>query len=234
MIGFIRRLRPSPGMVVALIALIVALGGTLAMGATSSCPTATPCVNSDDIIDGQVTTPDVANLGITNGKLAASSVTTAKVANAAVTPAKQSTIPAARAMRSSDQTIADDTLTALQWNSENFDTMNLHSGAVNNTRFTAPISGVYEISAGVVWPPNDAGTFRGLWLSVNGEGNCCRASSVVSPVQTGGTHESVSDIEKLAAGDFVEAFVRQTSGGPLNVVGTYQDTFLSMTWIGPG
>jgi hypothetical protein len=48
--------------IVGYIALFVAIGGgSVALGATSSCTGGMPCVNSDDIINGQVETQDVGN-----------------------------------------------------------------------------------------------------------------------------------------------------------------------------
>src|SRR5438105_4431074 len=45
-------------------------------------------VFSSDIVDGEVKTPDLANLGVTVGKLANGAVTTQKLANLAVTNGK--------------------------------------------------------------------------------------------------------------------------------------------------
>jgi hypothetical protein len=57
--------------VVGYIALFVALGGTGAYAADT--------VFSTDIVDGEVKTPDLANVAVTNGKLAANSVGAGKV-----------------------------------------------------------------------------------------------------------------------------------------------------------
>jgi hypothetical protein len=246
--------------VMATIAVFMALGGAATLAATSSCTGGVPCVNSDDIIDGQVKTPDLGTGAVTNAKLAANSVSTGKVidnnlkgadllngtvatadlANGAVTPAKVGTIPAARVRKSASQSIPNNTLATLAFDIEDFDTAALHDTAVNNTRLTAPISGVYQVSAGVAWDANATG-FRELSLGVNG--GCpgtpgqvgCAASSVVNAVSTGGgaTHQTVSTLQKLSAGDFVEAVVQQQSGGNLSANAQGQ-TFLAMTWVGPG
>jgi hypothetical protein len=274
------------------IALFFALGGAATIAATSICSGNIPCVNSDDIINGEVKTPDVANLGITtakladssvtsakiansavtnakigtaavtnakigtaavtNGKLAANAVTTGKVmdnnlqgadlldgtvatadlANGAVTPAKVGTIPAARVTKSASQSVGSGALTTLTWDAEDFDTAALHDNAVNNSRLTAPISGIYQVTAGVDWAFNATG-FRQAAVSVNGSSH---ASVIVDPSSSADEHQQVSDIVNLSAGDFVEVQGEQTSGGGLNVLGGGGSfpTFMAMTWIGPG
>ena len=78
------KLRPSPAMVVALIALFVALGGSAA------ALSGTNTVDSGDIIDNQVKSADVRNDNLTNGglqgvDLKAGSVGTSEVANQSLT-----------------------------------------------------------------------------------------------------------------------------------------------------
>jgi len=80
------RLRPSPAMVVALIALFVALGGTAAALSGSNT------VFTDDITDNQVYSADVRNDTLSGGGLAAadlkpSSVGTSEVANNSIASA---------------------------------------------------------------------------------------------------------------------------------------------------
>lgn len=73
------RFRPSPAMVVALIALFVAMSGSAVALSGSNT------VNSGDIINGQVKSPDIATGHVRSGDLGNSSVTTAKISDGAVT-----------------------------------------------------------------------------------------------------------------------------------------------------
>ena len=73
--------RPSPAMVVAMTALVVAMAGT-GYAATHLKPNS---VKSKQIKDGQVKTVDLANAAVTGPKLATDSVTGAKVADGSVT-----------------------------------------------------------------------------------------------------------------------------------------------------
>jgi hypothetical protein len=237
--------------VVSVIALFFALGGAATIAATSVCTGGLPCVNSDDIINGEVKNPDIGGSAVGTGKVLDNSLqgidiqdatltgadignntlTSANLADGAVTPAKVGTIPAARAKKSSNQSIPTNAATALGFGAEDFDTAALHDlRAPNNRRLTAPISGVYQLSAGVTWAPNAAG-LRELQLRVSG--TCCFAISG-GPPSAGTTRQIVSDLLQLSAGDFVEAFAFQSgTGGPLDVAAGAQ-TFLAMGWVGPG
>ncbi|MEA2987118.1 MAG: hypothetical protein QOD94_3372 [Alphaproteobacteria bacterium] len=69
---------PSPALIVACIALLVALGPAVKAADT---------VFSTDIVDGEVKTPDLADRAVTFAKLAPNSVRTENVANNALTAA---------------------------------------------------------------------------------------------------------------------------------------------------
>ena len=77
--------RPSPAMVVACIALLVALGGTSA-AAVLSVPNSS--VGTAQLKDNAVTAPKIAANAVTNAKLANGAVGNAKLADAAVTGQK--------------------------------------------------------------------------------------------------------------------------------------------------
>jgi hypothetical protein len=115
---------------------------------------------------------------------------------------------------------------------EDFDTAGLHNGA-NPSRLTAPIDGIYQVSAGVVWRPNNRAANRDLRIVVNG--SCCFATSELPANTSGGnrtTHQTVSDLVELSAGDFVQALAAQESGAAATV-GGFGTSFLAMSWAGP-
>jgi hypothetical protein len=86
MIGIGRRLRPSPAMAVAFIALFIALAGT-AYSVSSQVP-GKGGVKASDIAKGAVKKGKIAGQAVAAGKIANGAVETAKIANGAVETAK--------------------------------------------------------------------------------------------------------------------------------------------------
>jgi hypothetical protein len=102
--------RPSPALIVAILALVVAMAGTASAvpglvsgkqikknavtskkiknGEVKNKDLGVNAVNSSRILDGQVTTGDLADQAVTTGKLADLAVTTGKIADQAVTTGK--------------------------------------------------------------------------------------------------------------------------------------------------
>lgn len=94
-----KRRGPTPGFVIALIALAVALGGTawaatkidtgdIKSKAVTSKKLDTAAVTTKKIADSAVTSAKIADNAVTSAKIADSAVTTAKLADGAVTGAK--------------------------------------------------------------------------------------------------------------------------------------------------
>jgi hypothetical protein len=252
------RWKPSPSMVVALIALFVALAGTV-----SALPRSNT-VFSDDIVNKQVRTPDLAKAAVKRGKLANGAVTDAKLANGAVTNAKlangavtnakladnavasgqvldgslgtedlSSSIPAVHVTRSIDQSIPDNTSTALSFTVERYDTAAMHPNLIlNPTRLTAPVTGIYHVSAGIAWESDPDGV-RGVTLRKNGVTPV--AGETIPANGTAGVQQMLSTVVRLQSGDYVEVVVVHSAGGNLAVDKAADSTpEFSMTWLAPG
>jgi len=161
-------------------------------------------------------------------------LTGADLGAATVAPSNLAVIPSARVRRTTSQSIPNGTFTAIQLTSETWDHLGLHSN-VNNTRLTAPIDGVYLITASVFWAPSSTGR-RDLGIAVNGNFVAFVAQPATSAVSE--VPLSVTTVYLLEAGDFAEAKVEQTSGGALNLDagsgGSETSPEVSMTWLGPG
>jgi len=138
-------------------------------------------------------------------------------------------IPAARVKASTLVLVPDNTLTLLRFDAVEFDTAGLFNPA-DNTRLTAPIDGIYTVSAHVSWPTVPQG-HRDLFIDANiGIVFQRVASSVGSFAET---HQSVSTIVRLSAGDYVQVEVRQTEGAAEDVQVSDHSPTLTMAWLGP-
>src|SRR5262245_61121632 len=59
--------------------------------------------------------------------------------------------PLCHAYRSTTVSVADATNTAISWNAERYDNASCHSVSVNTSRFTAPVDGLYRLTAWLRW-----------------------------------------------------------------------------------
>lgn len=124
----------------------------------------------------------------------------------------------------------DSTLTALTFNQERYDTGALHSTSANTSRLTCVTAGKYAIFGCVEWVANTTG-YRQLAIRLNGT---TYIASRTQPAMTGvATQAVIATTYSLAAADYVELMVSQTSGGALNVAvqGNYSPEF-GMSFVG--
>jgi len=134
----------------------------------------------------------------------------------------------ARVYSSTGQNIADATSTALNFNSERYDTDDYHDAVTNNTRLTIPVAGVYDVGADVRWEAY-AGGIRRLTIRLND------SQTIVGVDMTdNGTDlvelQHVNTIYDFLADDYVEVVVYQDAGTSLNL-GVGEGAFLSEAYI---
>lgn len=131
-------------------------------------------------------------------------------------------VPRARVSNNAVQSIANNTLTALSFNSETYDTDVIHDNATNSSRLTCKTAGVYQIIANVTFASNATG-YRRVLLHFNGGGDI--AEVIVSAVSGVTTSISATSDYLLAVNDYVEVKVQQNSGGALDVNAGSNTTF---------
>lgn len=120
----------------------------------------------------------------------------------------------ARVYRGSNQSIDDSINTAVCFTGVRWDTGGHWSGA-NPTRLTCVYPGTYVIIAALGFVANGTG-FRQGSLRVNN--TTWIGTMAVPAVSTRlGTQFVVASLYALAAGDYLEAYVYQTSGGALDL-----------------
>ena len=104
--------------------------------------------------------------------------------------------------------------TALTANSEQFDNNAMHSTATNTSRITIQTAGRYLFVATVAFAANATGNRR-LAFRVNG--STVYESTLVGGTATNSIVLTAPRMLTLAAADYVEALIWQTSGGNLDV-----------------
>jgi hypothetical protein len=223
---------PSPAMMVACVALFVALGGT----SYAAIKLPANSVGTKQIKNSAVTGAKVKDATLTGAKIADASVTGAKIADGAVGTSKFGTVPGARVRHASTAVTVPSAATAVL----SYDTTDFNIGGVFSaaqpTRLTAPVAGRYLISASVRWNPHANGR-RTLAVELNGTVAQIARSNVSANWATTASfspEQTAETIYKLNAGDYVEVWAYQDSGGPLNLQYLVDNgiTF-SMQWIAP-
>jgi hypothetical protein len=131
-----------------------------------------------------------------------------------------------RLTKTAAQTIANNTSTALTWDSEVFDVGGFHDNVTNNTRITIPTgkTGYYLVVIHHRWDTNATG-IREHMIYVNGSTEY--QVMQISAASAGRTKFTASQILLLSAGDYVESFALQTSGG--NLATDYTTTTMSFS-----
>jgi hypothetical protein len=119
----------------------------------------------------------------------------------------------ARVTHNVDQSIPNNAVTTLAFNTESFDTDAIHDTVTNNSRLTCKTAGVYAIFGGLRFASNATGR-RFVLILLNGVTNIAIYSA---NADTGAQHQiTISHMYKLAVNDYIEMQVLQTSGAALN------------------
>jgi hypothetical protein len=154
------------------------------------------------------------------------------LASGAVGTTKLGALPGAHVHNSVAETIQASSFGLLTFDTVDFNVGGVYS-ASQPDRLTAPVAGKYLIIINVGWMENATG-IRMAWISAGGKSLAYDTLPGISDVTFhGGEQEVVAECE-LAAGQYAQAWVWQTSGGPLSVrAGGSWSPAMSMQWIAP-
>lgn len=144
--------------------------------------------------------------------------------------------PSIKVYRTAAQSISNTTATAISFPTgsatEAWDTDALHSLSSNPTRITIPngLAGKWLVQGSIEWAGNATGyRWAQILLNASQVANVTMASTGAAP----DTHQFISTILQLNAGDYVELYGTQSSGGPLNAAGPGEyGTWFAATRLG--
>jgi len=133
--------------------------------------------------------------------------------------------------KSSAQGINNTTNTAISFDLENFDTDSFHDNSTNNSRLTIPAgkSGKYLVTGVAAFAANATGVRRWIFYK---NGTAAMNVGGISAASAGDTRVSCSWLADLTAGDYVEFYCYQSSGGSLNISGNASDVFFGIQFLG--
>lgn len=131
--------------------------------------------------------------------------------------------PKARAKRSTTQTIGNESWTKVQFNTESFDLGGNYNNATNY-RFTAPVTGHYQVNTLITWA-NISGEDHYVKIYKNGTGII---TNTIHGITSNAYSQTIGDVVPLDAGEYIEIFVYQNSGGNENITA---ESYLSVHLI---
>lgn len=137
--------------------------------------------------------------------------------DANVPPVVLPTAVSGRSHKSANQSIPDSTTTKVVWNVNDF-ANNITWDGTNN-RFAVVNGGIYFMAASVVWVFTAANAEYHIYIEVNG--SAISHNLILSNASAGSAVSSLAfDTLFLVAGDYVEIFVQQLTGGAQDVNGS--------------
>lgn len=146
------------------------------------------------------------------------------------------TPPSCRLYRNAAVTaLVSGTAYAISWDTEDWDSDGMHSTSVNPSRITAPIAGLYVITAQVYWNAGSTG-YRQVEAKLNSDGTYASGTQFGqerrTPNSSGATMASLTAEVPMDAGDRVELWVTHTQGANLDLTtGAAKFCFVTARWV---
>lgn len=114
------------------------------------------------------------------------------------------------------------------------DTDTMHSTSTNTSRVVATTAGLYRVDVSIYFAANATG-YREVQLRKNAAGNVASGTQIdqfrLAATPTGSGYCGGGKLVRLAATDYIEAFVTQTSGGSLATVTGEAFSWLTAIWV---
>ncbi len=209
-------------------------GGGTSGAVTITNDMATTITASGDIVVGTGSgTYDNLPIGTTGQVLTADTTVSPYKVKWATPASSTPTYVGVGVYKSASQTLSNNTITAITFDNEDFDTDAFHSNVTNTSRFTIPAGkGGKYLVGGIVGYAHNATGARAVYLYKNGV-----AYNYVSQLGTVaqspyGTHIPFNFVISLVATDYIEIFGWQTSGGNLTVSPGQDNTNIQVSYLG--
>ena len=205
----------------------------IAAGAVGSEELAQGAVRAIDIANGSIGAAKIAPNAIGRGQIAPGGVGASEIARGAVGPGELAQLPGARVYLAEGTRIdlATGTRTTLSFGASAYNQGGVWSDAQPD-RLTAPVAGVYQVTAGVVFEDNGSGA-RGLWIVDAVSGAVFSGDRENGVSVAGRTEMSESAVVRLDAGQAVSVQVEQTADLNVAVLGSSQQTALGLQFLSP-
>lgn len=218
-------------MIVAVVALIVALGGTAIAANT---------IRSGDIVNGQVKAADLADGAVNSAKVRDGSLDATDLHRGSVGTAQQAVLPAIDAHMSPNFVVhGNDQPLEVVFDGWSFNTANMRDPH-NANYLIAPVPGIYHATFHVDWAGYNgtslpAGTECTIQL-LNGTPADYDVLASAKGDCSGGQPMEVNRAIKISPADpkTIFAFVSQSSGSDFNfAVDGNHPMYADLTWVGP-
>jgi len=205
----------------------------IAAGAVGSEELAQGAVRAIDIANGSIGASKIAPDSIGKGQIAPGGVGASEIARGAVGPGELAALPGARVYLAEGTRIdlASGTRTTLRFGARAYSQGGVWSDAQPD-RLTAPVAGVYQVTAGVVFEDNGSGA-RGVWIVDTGSGAVLAGEQQNAVSANTATALSVSVPVYLNAGQAISVQVVQTAGREVDIIGSGQQTALGLQFLSP-
>lgn len=205
----------------------------IAAGAVGSEELAQGAVRAIDIANGSIGASKIAPNAIGKGQIAPGGVGASEIARGAVGVGELAELPGARVYLAEGTRVdlASGTRTTLSFGARAYSQGGVWSDA-RPDRLTAPVDGVYQVTAGVVFEDNGSGA-RGLWIVDAGSGAVFSGQRVNAVSTTANTEIAISVVQRLEAGQAIALQVEQTSQRTVAVLGSGQQTALGLQFLSP-
>lgn len=205
----------------------------IAAGAVGPTELAAGAVRASDIANGSIGASKIAPNSIGQGQIARGGVGSSEIAAGAVGTSELAHLPGGRAYRSSALALATGAQVEVTLTDIDYARGGVWDGA-HPTRLTAPVAGVYQITAGALFAASATGA-RALWIAPAGDAAHPYAGAQQQAVAAAGapTALSAAVVVHLDAGASVALVVQQTSGAALSLLGVGEQTGMTLQLLSP-